>query len=59
MTIEYMLGTEPRVEHVEPSELPRWRAEHPQAVIVHVVPDGASAEPSGDAPRGDDARTTA
>jgi hypothetical protein len=48
MTIEYVMGTEPHVEHVEPSELPRWRAEHPQAVIVHVIPDATSAEANGD-----------
>ena len=44
MTIEYVMGTEPHVEHVEASELPRWTAEHPQAVIVHAVPDTASSD---------------
>ena len=44
MTIEYVMGTEPHIEHVEPSELPRWKAEHPQAVIVHVTPDSRAPD---------------
>jgi hypothetical protein len=40
MTIEYMTDTgRLRVEHVEESEVRRWAAEHPHAVIVHAVPD--------------------
>lgn len=41
MTIEYVIGTEPHVEHVEAAELPQWTAEHPDAVIVHATPDPA------------------
>ena len=42
MTIEYMTGTgRLQVEHVEPSEVRRWTAEHPHAVIVHAVPDSS------------------
>jgi hypothetical protein len=48
MTIEYVMGTEPRTEHVEPSELSRWRAEHPQAVIVHVTPDSSPRDAGAD-----------
>jgi hypothetical protein len=39
MTIEYLIGLEPHVDHVEAGELPRWTAEHPEAVILHAVPD--------------------
>ena len=40
MTIEYLTeGGRLRVEHVEESEVHRWTAEHPLAVIVRAVPD--------------------
>jgi hypothetical protein len=40
MTIEYMTETgHVRVEHVEESEVRRWAAEHPHAVVLHAVPD--------------------
>ncbi len=40
MTIEYMTDTgRLRVEHVEESEVRRWTAEHPLAIILHAVPD--------------------
>ena len=45
MTIEYLTETgDLQVEHVEQSELRRWTAEHPHAVIVHAVPDGAGTD---------------
>lgn len=50
MTIEYLIGTQPHVDHVEPEELPRWTAEHPEAVIVHATPD--RPEPGPDAGEG-------
>jgi hypothetical protein len=44
MTIEYLTDTgQLRVEHVEGSEVRRWAAEHPFAVIVHAVPDRGNA----------------
>jgi hypothetical protein len=40
MTIEYLTDTgRLRVEHVAVSEVRRWAAEHPLAIIVHAVPD--------------------
>ena len=40
MTIEYLTDTgHLRVEHVEASEVRRWAAEHPLAIIVRAVPD--------------------
>jgi hypothetical protein len=40
MTIEYMTETGClRVEHVEASEVHRWAADHPLAIILHAVPD--------------------
>lgn len=40
MTIEYLTETgHLLVEHVEKSEVHRWAAEHPLAVILHAVPD--------------------
>lgn len=40
MTIEYLTDTgRLGVEHVEESEVRRWAAEHPLAIIVHAVPD--------------------
>lgn len=39
MTIEYVIGTRTHVEHVDPAELGRWTADHPDAVVVHAVPD--------------------
>jgi len=40
MTIEYLTDTgRLRVEHVDRSQVRRWTAEHPGAVIVHAVPD--------------------
>lgn len=40
MTLEYLTGSgRVRVEHVEASDVRRWAAEHPEAVIVHAVPD--------------------
>ena len=39
MTLEYVTGGRVQVEHVEVSEVRRWTAEHPDAVIVHAVPD--------------------
>ena len=40
MTIEYMTDTgRLQVEHVDESDVHRWTAEHPQAVILHAVPD--------------------
>ena len=40
MTIEYMTDTgRVQVEHVEESEVRRWAAEHPLAIILHAVPD--------------------
>ncbi|MBW3609477.1 MAG: hypothetical protein KY463_14245 [Actinobacteria bacterium] len=40
MTIEYMTETgRLRVEHVEESEVRRWTAEHPLAIILRAVPD--------------------
>lgn len=50
MTIEYLIGTETHVEHVDPAELGRWTAEHPEAVVVHATPD--AADPDRDADRG-------
>lgn len=50
MTIEYMVGNETHVEHVDAGELGRWTAEHPQAVVLHATPD--PADPGGDADRG-------
>lgn len=45
MTIEYMTDTgRLRVEHVERSDVRRWSAEHPFAIILHAVPD----RPEGD-----------
>lgn len=45
MTIEYLTETgRRRVEHVEDSEVRRWAAEHPLAVIVHAVPDRLQSE---------------
>lgn len=40
MTIEYVTDTgRVQVEHVDRSEVRRWTAEHPLAIIVHAVPD--------------------
>ena len=40
MTIEYMTDTGClQVEHVEESDVGRWAAEHPSAIILHAVPD--------------------
>ena len=39
MTIEYLVGTRPHVEHVDAADLGRWAAKHPDAVIVHATPD--------------------
>jgi hypothetical protein len=40
MTIEYLTDTgRLLVEHVDESDVGRWAAEHPLAVIVHAVPD--------------------
>lgn len=40
MTIEYITDTGGlQVEHVEASDVRRWAAEHPQAIILHAVPD--------------------
>ncbi len=39
MTIEYLVGNEPRVERVDAAELHRWTLEHPLVVIVHATPD--------------------
>jgi hypothetical protein len=45
MTIEYMTDTgRLRVEHVETSEVRRWAAEHPLAIILHAVPDRPQPE---------------
>jgi hypothetical protein len=45
MTIEYMTETgHLRVEHVQQSEVSRWVAEHPLAVVLHAVPDRLPAE---------------
>lgn len=45
MTIEYMTDTgRLQVEHVEMSEVRRWKAEHPLAVILHAVPDEPQAD---------------
>lgn len=40
MTIEYLNGIgSVQVEHVDAGDLHLWTAEHPQAVIVHAIPD--------------------
>ena len=40
MTIEYLTEAgRMQVEHVDESDVRRWAAEHPSAVIVHAVPD--------------------
>ena len=40
MTIEYMTDAgRLEVEHIDRSEVRRWTAEHPHAVILHAVPD--------------------
>ena len=45
MTIEYMTDSvRLRVEHVEESELRRWAAEHPLAIILHAIPDHDRAD---------------
>lgn len=45
MTIEYMTDTgRLRVEHVERSDVRRWTAEHPLAVILHAVPDSLDSD---------------
>lgn len=45
MTIEYMNDTGClQVEHVEKSEMRRWAAEHPLAIILHAVPDDPQAD---------------
>jgi hypothetical protein len=45
MTIEYITDTgRLRVEHVESSEVRRWAAEHPLAIILHAVPDRLRAD---------------
>ena len=45
MTIEYMTDTgRLRVEHVEASEVHRWTAEHPFAIILHAVPTHRKAD---------------
>jgi hypothetical protein len=46
MTIEYVIGTQAHVEHVDAAELARWTAEHPEAVIVHAVPEPSDAAPA-------------
>jgi hypothetical protein len=44
MTIEYLTEAgDVRVEHVEQSDVRRWTAEHPLAVILHAVPDRPEA----------------
>lgn len=50
MTIEYLIGSETHVEHVDAAELGRWTAEHPQAVVLHATPDPPA--PESDADRG-------
>lgn len=47
MRIEYLAGNEPHVEDVTAPELHRWASEHPQAVILHAVPDVAEDEDEG------------
>ena len=48
MTIEYLTDDgRLQVEHVDEREVHRWAVAHPQAVIVHAVPD----RPGGDAER--------
>lgn len=45
MTIEYLTDTgRLQVEHVEQSEVRRWAAEHPFAVIVRAVPDRSDSD---------------
>ena len=45
MTIEYMTDSgRLHVEHIEKSEVRRWAAEHPLAIIVHAVPDRDDAD---------------
>lgn len=43
MTIEYLIGTETHVAHIDARELGRWTAEHPQAIVLHATPDPAAA----------------
>ena len=45
MTIEYLTDTgQLQVEHVDRCDVRRWASEHPQAVIVHAVPDRPEAD---------------
>ena len=45
MTIEYITDSgRLRVEHVETSDVRRWTAEHPRAIILHAVPDRRHAD---------------
>jgi hypothetical protein len=45
MTIEYLTDTgHLRVEHVASSDVRRWAAQHPLAVILHAVPDRPRAD---------------
>ena len=45
MTIEYITDTgRLRVEHVAASEVRRWAAEHPRAIILHAVPDRSQTD---------------
>ena len=45
MTIEYMTDTgRLQIEHVDKSEVRRWAAEHPLAIILHAVPDEPQAD---------------
>jgi hypothetical protein len=45
MTIEYLTDTGClRVEHIATSDVRRWAAEHPLAIILHAVPDRLRAD---------------
>lgn len=50
MTIEYVIGDETHVEHVDAAHLRQWTAEHPQAVVLHATPDPPAPE-GGTEPR--------
>ena len=49
MRIEYLAGAQPQIEHIAETELHRWTAEHPQAIIVHATPE---PDPDGRTPSG-------